>query len=220
MRPSPYHIPAYIMHLPTQIRIVEDADEARRLIANQSEYLIQRYVSAGDYIVRKLRTVWSGPKHITSKIVQKPCEMPYNSPCMPIRTPKPRKNSLLVIPTTTTTQRRRSQLLTEVPSLSPSLQPSVDVGLQDRGPEAVAIVAFLANLTVGNRGKLAVFVVDLMQDWDNQWVFLNLKQVAFTRSMDTSEDRLEEVKTTENPALDLEATHRSYVSLYFRPHVV
>jgi hypothetical protein len=96
----------------------------------------------------------------------------------------------------------------------------VDVGLQDRGPEAVAIVAFLANLTVGNRGKLAAFVVDLMQDWDNKWVFLNLKRVVFTRSMDTSEDQLEEVKTTESPALDLEATHRSYESLYLRPHVV
>ena len=245
MRPSPYHIPAYILHLPTQIRIVEDADEARRLIANQSEYLIQRYVSAGDYVVRKLRTIWSGPKHITSKIVQKPCEMPYNSPCMPVSTPKPRKNSLLVTSTTLTTQRRRSQLLTEVPHLSPYLQPSadpdlpqdserdyivsfsqprdarlVDVGLQDRGPEAVAIVAFLAKLTVGNRGKLAAFVVDLMQDWDNQWVFLNLKRVVFTRSMDSSEDPLEETKTTENSALDLDATHRSYESLYLRPQVV
>lgn len=243
MRPCPYHIPAYILHLPTHTRIINDAEEARRQIANQSDFLIQRYVSAGDHVVRKMRTVWSGPKRVTSKIVQKVSEMPYNSPNMPILREK-RRNSSLLATAPVVAQRRRSHLVTAVPQTpaSPSQRPSedpdlpqvwesdylvsfshmqeariVEVGLQDRAPEACAVVEFLARTTLGGQGKLAAFVFDLVQDWDNQWVFLNLKQVTFTHSTDLSELLLEDTKTAENTTLDLNAIHRSNELLFFHP---
>jgi len=244
MRPSPYHIPAYILHLPTLTRIIKDGEEARKQIADQPEYLIQRYVCSGDYTVRKLRTVWSGPKHVSSKIVQKVSEMPYNSPNMPILRVSRRKSSLKATAPVTVAQRRRSQLLTEVPA-SPFLRPCedpdlpqvwesdymvsfaqlqeariLDVGMHDRAPEAMAVVDFLARAAIGGRGKLAAFVLDLVQDWDNQWIFLNLKQVTITNLTDQSELLLEETKTADSPSIDLETIHRSNEALYFHSRAV
>lgn len=233
MRPSPYHIPGYILHLPAQTRVIEDADEARRLISNQPAYILQRYVTSGDHIVRKLRTVWSGPRRVLSRIVQKLTVMPYNSPNMPVPKEKKRKGSLLISAATEKDGRRRSQLLlhhtetmqqpqSDLPQdwehnyLVSFTQPKevrvVDVGLQDRAPEACAVVDFFSGLLIAGRWKMTALVMDLVQDWDNKWVFLNLKRVTMEEVVED-----EERKTAGERVVDLSTVHRENEALYLQP---